>query len=155
MIPLTELFIRRATLDDLPALVALLADDDLGMGREDPRLPLDERYLAAFEAIDADPNHFLAVALIEGEVVGTLHITVIPYLGRLGSRRGQVEAVRISSKLRGAGLGRQLMVWAIEECRRQGCRLVQLTTDRERKEAHRFYEQLGFVATHLGYKLTL
>jgi GNAT superfamily N-acetyltransferase len=152
---MTEVSFRPATARDLPAVVALLADDVLGREREDPRLPLDARYLAAFDAIAADPNQRLAVAVIGEQVVGTLHLVFLPGLGRLGSWRGQIEAVRISADRRGAGLGQQMLAWAIEECRRHGCRWVQLTTDTRREDAHRFYERLGFAPTHLGYKLTL
>jgi len=146
---------RRAVAADLPALVQLLADDELGAQREDPRLPLDAAYVAAFESLDADPNQFLAVATDGEEIVGTLQLSFIPGLARKGSWRGQVEAVRIASSRRGAGLGEQLFDWAIAQCRNRGCGLVQLTTDNDRPGAHRFYERLGFVATHIGYKLTL
>jgi len=146
---------RRASAADLPALVQLLADDALGAGREDPRLPLDAAYAAAFKAIDSDPNQYLAVAVDGEEIVGTLQLSFIPGLARKGSWRGQIEAVRIASSRRGAGLGEQMFDWAIAECRDRGCRLVQLTTDKDRPDAHRFYERLGFAATHIGYKLTL
>jgi GNAT superfamily N-acetyltransferase len=151
----TEVSFRRASASDLPAIVALLADDPLGRTREDPRVPLDARYLEAFGAIEADPNQLLAVAVAQGGVVGTLHLTFIPGLARLGAWRGQIEAVRISPERRGAGLGQQMLAWAITECRRRGCHLVQLTTDKGRSDAHRFYERLGFVPSHVGYKLDL
>lgn len=152
---MTLVAFRRAGTPDLSAIVALLADDVLSREREDPRLPLDPRYLAAFDAIQADPNQLLAVAVLGSQVVGTLHLIFIPALGRLGSWRGQIEAVRISSNHRDIGLGGRMMGWAIEECRHRGCRFVQLTTDRGRPDAHRFYERLGFVPTHIGYKLVL
>lgn len=152
---MTEVTFRRASAGDLPAVVALLADDLLGRAREEPRLPLDVRYLKAFDAVEADPNQLLAVAVAEDRVLGTLHLTFIPGIARLGAWRGQIEAVRISSEVRGDGLGQQMLVWAIAECRRRGCHLVQLTTDRERADAHRFYERLGFAPSHVGYKLVL
>ncbi len=146
---------RRARAPDLPAIVGLLADDPIGRSREDASEPLLAAYLDAFGAIEADPNQLLAVATAGGEVVGTLQITFIPGLSRKGMWRGQIEGVRIAGSHRGAGLGRRAFEWAIEECRARGCRLVQLTTDRERPGAHRFYGQLGFTASHLGYKKTL
>jgi GNAT superfamily N-acetyltransferase len=152
---MSDLLFRRATRDDLPAIVALLADDILGRQRESTRLPLDPRYLAAFDAIDADPNQQLIVAISADAVVGTLQLTFIPGIARLGAWRGQVEAVRIASSQRGAGLGEQLLEWAIDACRTRGCDVVQLTTDKQRHDAHRFYERLGFVASHAGYKLAL
>ncbi|WP_198597902.1 GNAT family N-acetyltransferase [Blastococcus atacamensis] len=144
---------RRATADDLPALVALLADDPLGRARERPSEP--SVYRAAFDRVDDDPAHTLVVAVSAGEVVGTLQLSVLPGLSRRGALRGLVEAVRVRSDQRGAGLGGALVRWALEESRRQGCALVQLTTDLTRTDAHRFYERLGFVHSHAGYKITL
>ncbi|WP_259553499.1 GNAT family N-acetyltransferase [[Roseibacterium] beibuensis] len=146
---------RRARAPDLPAIVALLADDPIGRLREDASEPLIAAYIDAFAAIEADPNQLLAVATADGRVVGTLQITFIPGMSRKGMWRGQIEGVRIAADHRGAGLGRRAFEWAIEQCRARGCALVQLTTDRERPDAHRFYEQLGFSASHLGYKKTL
>jgi ribosomal protein S18 acetylase RimI-like enzyme len=143
---------RAATAADLPAIVALIADDGLGRGREKPGLPLDQRYTAAFEAVERDPNQLLAVAERAGVVVGTLQLTFIPGVSRLGAWRGQIEAVRIAASERGSGLGQQMMQWAITECRARGCSLVQLTSDKSRDGAHRFYERLGFVASHEGFK---
>ena len=154
-----EIAFRRATAADLPAIVALLADDALGASREDPGPPLNPAYMAAFEAIEADANQFLAV-VERGEqegarVIGCLQLSFIPGLSRLGAWRGQIESVRIASPERGGGLGRQMFEWAIEECRKRGCALVQLTTDKAREDARRFYEGLGFVGSHLGMKLAL
>ncbi|MGZ9113163.1 MAG: N-acetyltransferase family protein [Brevundimonas sp.] len=146
---------RRARASDLPAIIALLADDDLGCEREDVSLPPVPAYGKAFEAIDTDPNKLLAVVTDDERVIGTLQITFITGLSRQGAVRGQIEAVRISSDRRGAGLGHKLFEWAIAECQSRGCSLVQLTTDRERSQAHRFYDQLGFTASHLGYKKAL
>jgi GNAT superfamily N-acetyltransferase len=152
---MSDAVMRRATPGDLPAIVALLADDGLGRGREDPRLPLAQGYRDAFAAIEADPNHMLVVAEREGQVVGTLQLSFIPGLSRQGMWRGQVEAVRIAAGARGTGLGQAMMEWAIAACRQRGCGLVQLTTDKARQDAHRFYDRLGFQPSHLGYKLTL
>lgn len=146
---------RKAVRADLEAIVALIAGDSLGAGREDPSLPLDGRYLAAFEAVDRDPNQLLTVVIVDGAVVGTMQLTFIPGVSRLGATRGLIEAVRIAESQRGSGLGQALFEWAIEQCRDRGCGLVQLTTDKSRKDAHRFYDRLGFVASHEGYKLAL
>lgn len=147
--------LRRATLEDLPAIVAMLSDDALGATREDASLPLDAAYLAAFAAIDSDPNQLLAVAERDARPVGCLQLTFLPGLSRRGAWRGQIESVRIASEARGAGLGRQMFDWAIETCRERGCALVQLTTDTARQDAHRFYEELGFIPSHVGFKLAL
>lgn len=146
---------RRATEADIAAIVAMLADDPLGAAREDVSTPLANAYLAAFRAIDADPNQYLAVMTDGDAVIGTLQLTFIPGLSRKGALRGQIEAVRVASSRRGQGLGQRLFEWAIEQCRARGCRTVQLTTDRSRADAHRFYERLGFEASHIGYKLAL
>jgi GNAT superfamily N-acetyltransferase len=147
---------RTAALADLPAIVALLADDELGNRREAAGPTLDERYVAAFRAIEADSNQRLVVAVDSlGTVVGTLQLSFIPGIARTGAWRGQIEAVRIAAPLRSAGVGQQMFEWAISECRSRGCSIVQLTTDKSRPDAHRFYEKLGFVASHEGYKLLL
>ena len=109
----------------------------------------------AFEAIDADPNQLLAVAEDDRGVIGTLQLSFIPGLSRKGAWRGQIEAVRVARDCRSEGLGRRMIEWAIAQCRGRDCALVQLTTDKARPDAHRFYEQLGFVASHIGYKLSL
>lgn len=153
---MTDVQFRRATREDLPAIVAVLADDHLGKTREDPRLPLDARYVTAFEAMDRDPNQFLAVVVaFDGALVGCLQLSFIPGLSRLGMLRGQIESVRIAASQRGGGLGRMMFEWAIAECRTRGCGLVQLTTDKARPDALRFYESLGFKASHEGMKLAL
>jgi ribosomal protein S18 acetylase RimI-like enzyme len=146
---------RAATACDLPAILALLVDDDLGKLREDLGPPLNPRYLEAFAAIERDPNQLLAVAEQGGQVVGCLQLTFIPGLSRLGMWRGQIEAVRVAAAQRGSGVGRAMLLWAIEQCRARGCGLVQLTTDKRRAAAHRFYESLGFQASHEGMKLAL
>ncbi|MCT9110613.1 GNAT family N-acetyltransferase [Streptomyces mirabilis] len=148
-----DLEIRPAASDDVPAIVAMLADDPLGAQRESP----DDLtpYLAALERLSADPNQHLVVAVREGRVVGTLQLTVLPGLSRKGATRALIEGVRIHSDERGSGLGTWFIEWAIEESRRQGCQLVELTSDATRTDAHRFYERLGFTASHVGFKLAL
>ena len=152
---MTDLTFRRAGAADLEDIVALLADDELGRKREDPDPPLNPRYIDAFAAIDADRNQFLAVVEEGGEIVGCLQLSFIPGLSRLGLWRGQIESVRISSARRGGGLGKRMFEWAIDECRKRRCEIVQLTTDKSRADARRFYEGLGFVASHEGMKLAL
>jgi GNAT superfamily N-acetyltransferase len=144
--------IRRATAADVHPIVAMLADDPLGSQREQPG---DPAYLKAFEVIDADPHQYLAVAVAGDEVVGTLQLTFTSGLSRMGMTRATVEAVRVRSDQRGNRLGERLMTWAIDEARARGCGVVQLTTDASRVDAHRFYERLGFTASHVGMKLTL
>ncbi len=146
---------RMATLEDLPSIVSMLIDDSLGATREELTQPLPSEYVEAFEAIDSDPNQELVVVEREGRLVGTLQITYIPGLSRKGSWRAQIEAVRVHEAARGAGLGQFLMQWSIDRARHRGCRLVQLTSDKQRVDAHRFYDNLGFVASHEGYKLHL
>lgn len=158
--------LRRAVADDVQQVVALLADDQLGASRDGAA---DERelepYLSAFEAIDADPAHLLlvAVAVSHGDddddrcadVVATMQLSFLPGLARRGALRAQLEAVRVAAAHRSSGLGTAMVGWAVDEARRRGCALVQLTTDKRRTDAHRFYERLGFAATHEGMKLHL
>ncbi|WP_030857112.1 GNAT family N-acetyltransferase [Streptomyces sp. NRRL S-37] len=148
-----DLEIRAAVADDVPAIVGMLADDPLGARRESP----DDLspYLTALERLDADPNQHLVVAVREGRVVGTLQLTVVPGLSRRGATRSIIEAVRVHTDERGSGLGSRLVEWAIDVSRREGCQLVQLTSDTTRTDAHRFYERLGFTASHVGFKLPL
>ncbi|MFH8344921.1 GNAT family N-acetyltransferase [Streptomyces sp. NPDC018045] len=150
---MSDIEIRPATEDDLPAIVVMLADDALGATRETP----DDLtpYRTAYELLAADPNQHLVVAVRGERPVGTLQLTVIPGLSRRGSSRSVIEAVRVHSDERGNGLGTRLIEWAITESRTLGCRLVQLTSDATRVDAHRFYEHLGFEASHLGFKLHL
>lgn len=146
--------LRRAAAEDVPALVALIAADQIGATR-DSAADLTP-YLRAFQAIDADPAQFLAVVTtVDGAVVGTMQLSFIPGLARRGALRAQIEAVRVDGSQRGNGLGREMFAWAIAEARRRGCALVQLTTDKRRGDAHRFYGRLGFEATHEGFKLSL
>jgi ribosomal protein S18 acetylase RimI-like enzyme len=146
---------RCAARPDLPAIVALLADDPLGSAREFVGATVHPDYVAAFEAIDRDASEFLAVAEQGDEVIGCLQISFLPGLSRRGMLRGQIESVRIAAHARGHGLGRRMLEWAVETCRQRGCGLVQLTTDRSRTDALRLYEEFGFVASHLGCKLEL
>ncbi|WP_165969509.1 GNAT family N-acetyltransferase [Nonomuraea terrae] len=148
-----SLIFRQARRDDVPAIVAMLADDPLGARREGD--PADERYLAAFDRIDADPYDELIVAEIDGKVVGTMQLTYLAGLSRLGAERCQIEAVRVAASARSQGLGGKMIRWAIDRARARGCALVQLTSDKSRAEAHRFYDRLGFVQSHVGYKLAL
>ena len=150
---MNDLVIRRATAADVGPIVTMIADDQLGATREstDDLTP----YLAAFEQIDADPNQLLVVAERNDEVIGTLQLTIIPGLSRRGSTRGLIEAVRVAAPARGSGLGTTLIQWAVEESRTRGCTLVQLTSDKTRTDAHRFYTNLGFENTHEGFKLKL
>lgn len=148
-----DVVVRRATDADLPAVVRLLADDQLGATREDDRdLTAYRRGLAA---IDADPHQLLVVLDDGGTVVGCLQLSFLPGISHAGAWRAQVEGVRVAADRRGSGLGAQLMGWAIEESRRRGCAMVQLTTNKVRGDAHRFYARLGFVASHEGFKLNL
>ncbi len=145
----------RARADDVGAIVELLADDVLGAGREQRDGPLDPAYVRAFAAIDEDPRQLLVVAR-RGEVVcGTVQVSFIPSLTHRGTERAQLEGVRVAASVRGEGVGRAMVTWVVDQARRRGCGLVQLTTDRRRPEARRFYESLGFVATHEGMKLPL
>lgn len=145
--------VRDAVAADVPAIVALLSDDELGATRETPQdLAPYER---AFAVLADDPHQMLVVADDGGEVVGTLQLTVIPGLSRRGATRAQVEGVRVRAGGRSAGVGTLLMQWAIEHARARDCRLVQLTSDATRVRAHGFYERLGFSATHVGFKLVL
>lgn len=143
---------RAASHADLPAIVALLHDDALGATREHSELA---PYESAFAEIDTDPRHLLVVGTSGGEVVACLQATVLPCLTHGGRRRAQVEGVRVRADQRGAGVGGALLRWTFEWARRQGCGVIQLTTDRARPDAQRFYEGLGFVATHEGMKRPL
>ena len=147
------MIIREADRADLPAIVALLADDVLGKARDFPTV--DDAYERAFAEVDSDPRNFLIVAQDGDEVVACMQITYIPGLGRHGAERSQVEVVRVRSARRGQGVGGQLMAWAIEQARARGCVMMQLTSDKSRVDAHRFYARLGFVASHEGMKLLL
>ena len=151
--------LRPAVRGDLPAIVRLLADDSMGAGRE--RQGGMEPYERAFEAIDADPCHLLVggelapQGAVGGPVVATFQISFLPGISRQGAWRSQIEGVRVAASVRGQGIGARMMQWAIEESRRRGCTLLQLTTHKSRTAAHRFYQRLGFAADHEGMKLPL
>ncbi|TDD58895.1 GNAT family N-acetyltransferase [Kribbella antibiotica] len=148
-----DLTIRRATAADVPAIVAMLADDPLGAIRESPADLTP--YQQAFAAIDADPNQLLVVADRNDETIGTLQLTLVPSMSRRGALRAIIEAVRVAKPARGEGLGTTLIRWAIDEARNRGAVLVQLTSDKTRTDAHRFYVNLGFEQSHEGFKLNL
>ncbi|MCI2416465.1 GNAT family N-acetyltransferase [Saccharopolyspora sp. K220] len=146
--------LRRATDADVARIVELLAADQLGATRESAAEL--QPYRQAFAAIDADPAQLLVVATTSGgEIVATMQLTFIPGLARRGALRAQIEAVRVHEQHRSHGLGREMCEWAIAEARRRGCALVQLTSDKQRSDAHRFYQRLGFAASHEGFKLHL
>ncbi|MBB4349129.1 MULTISPECIES: GNAT family N-acetyltransferase [Rhizobiaceae] len=147
---------RNASSTDLPAIITLLADDPIGATREVASKEMDQAYLEAFAAIEADPNQLLAVAVDDdGKVIGCLQLSFIPGLSRKGMWRGQIESVRIAASHRGGGLGAAMIEWAVEQAKEKGCGLVQLTSDKRRPDAIRFYERQGFVASHEGLKLDL
>lgn len=150
---MSELILREATAADLPAILAMLAEDTIPAGREAD--PSDPRYLTAFAAIDADPNQHLIAAELDGRVIGTMQLSFLPGLSFTGSWRGLIEAVRIVSDLRGQKLGERMILWAVEQCRARDCKLVQLTSSAKRTDAHRFYARLGFEQSHVGMKLHL
>ncbi|HET6531655.1 MAG TPA: GNAT family N-acetyltransferase [Actinoplanes sp.] len=147
---------RLATRSDVPAILDLLADDEVSRARDGAvSETADTQHWKAFEAIDADPRNELVGVERDGVVAGTFQLTFTPSLSRGGSERMTIEAVRVRSDLRGQGVGRRMMRWALDRGRERGCRLAQLTTDKRRADAHRFYESLGFAATHEGMKLPL
>ena len=150
-----EISFRLAERKDLPAIVRMLADDDLGSQRERYETPLPESYYTAFEQINNDPNHELIVAELDGEVIGTLHLIFIPSISYQGKLRAQVESVRVESKFQSRGIGTKMMLWVIDRAKTRGAHIMQLTTHHTRADAHRFYERLGFKGSHLGMKLSL
>lgn len=150
---MNNLTFRPATAADLPTIVAMLADDDLGATRESP----DDLspYKAALKQITDDPLLMQVVCERDGEIAGTMQVSITPGLSRKGMRRMNIEGVRVSSATRGGGIGQHMIEWAIEYAREQACGLVELTTDKSRTDAHRFYDRLGFEQSHYGYKLKL
>jgi GNAT superfamily N-acetyltransferase len=152
---------RDARREDVPVIVAMLADDFLGADREPAHqadgggADVDNAYFTAFDQIESDPRNRLIVAELDGRVAGTLQLTLLPGLSRHGMLRAQIEAVRVAAWTRGRGLGRQMIAWTVDEARRAGCGLVQLTSDKRRVDAIRFYESLGFEPSHEGLKLSL
>lgn len=155
-LPGSSITLRRATRGDLPAILRLLVDDPLGRNREASSEACDlGPYETAFAAIDTDPAQLLVVATDDMDVVATMQLSFIPGMARRGALRAQAEAVRVAASHQSRGLGGAMLQWAIDEARRRGCALVQLTTDKTRADAHRFYEGLGFTASHEGFKLRL
>ena len=150
-----DITFRVARRADVPAIVRMLADDELGSQREKYQALLPESYYAAFEQLERDKNHELIVADLNGEVVGTLHLMFLPSLSYQGGLRAQVESVRVDRQCQNQGIGSRMMKWAIERARQRGAHIVQLTTHNSREDAHRFYERLGFKGSHLGMKLSL
>lgn len=150
-----EITFREAVREDLDQIVGMLADDILGSKRERYELPLPDCYVQAFQAIEGDPNNELIVACKGNKVIGVQQITFTPHIVRQGGWRATIEGVRTASSERGKGIGYQLITWAIERAKERNCHLVQLTTDKERSGALRFYQKLGFTASHEGLKLHL
>lgn len=152
---MTDVQFRPATIDDVADIVQLIIDDQLGAGRDTAGPPLPQEYHAAFQAIAADRNQLLVVAVADHRIVATTQLSFLPGLARHGAWRMQIEAVRVASDHRGRGIGRRLMQWCIDVGRERGCTLAQLTSDASRTDAHRFYRSLGFVDSHVGFKLLL
>ncbi|WP_340586587.1 GNAT family N-acetyltransferase [Erythrobacter alti] len=150
-----QLTYRDATEADLPFLDALAAEDDVGTARDPLRPDHAEQALEGLRAITADPNHRLYIVEWAGEPVGSFQLSFIPGVARRGAWRGQIESVRTRENLRGQGIGEAMMQWAMDRCKDRGCGIVQLTSDRKREAAHRFYQRLGFEPSHTGFKLKL
>lgn len=146
---------RQAKHADLPHIIDMLADDPLGAQREDNQRPILPAYEAAFTAIEKNPDNQLVVVEIEGQLVGIIQLTILPNLTHQGTSRALIEGVRIHSDYRSQGIGTKIFEWAITQAKQCGCSMVQLTSDKQRPEAIRFYERLGFTASHEGMKLAL
>lgn len=149
------LYYRQASPEDIPTIVGMLADDPLGQQREEYTDPLPDCYLQAFLRIHQDPNQELMVVVDKTEIIATFQMTFIPYLTYRGGIRAQIEAVRVSKKRRGKGIGEEIFQWAIQRAKTKKAHVLQLTTDKKRSDALRFYQKLGFVASHEGMKLHL
>lgn len=152
---MAALSFRTAIRADLPELIRMLADDPLGESREDVSAPPNPRYEVAFRHIEQSPDHEILIAEKASGIVGMLQLSYLPGLSRLGALRCQIEGVRVAASVRGQGIGKALFEESIRRARDHDCTLIQLTTDKSRPDAHRFYESLGFIATHEGYKLSL
>ena len=146
---------RKATIQDLPAIIRLLIEDELGKSREQWSDDVDKRYIDAFHRIDADPNQYLMLVCLQDKIVGTSHLTIMPSLTFTGSTRMQIEAVRVSENHRGQKIGDWMMQAAFEFAKSNHVSMIQLTTNKQRPRAKQFYERLGFEATHEGMKLYL
>jgi ribosomal protein S18 acetylase RimI-like enzyme len=149
----TQITVRAARRDDVAAIVAMLADDTLGRGRERIEHPLPSSYFQAFDRVEGDPNLALVVAEAEGQVVGCLQLCILPGLSSQGASRALIEDVRVASHRRSRGIGEQLVQWAVAEAQSRGCKLVELLTHNSRVDAQRFYKRLGFAASHVGMTL--
>ncbi|WP_417367131.1 GNAT family N-acetyltransferase [Glutamicibacter arilaitensis] len=148
--------VREARTEDLEQIIALMAEDEIRSAEQPDATDGPEHYLEAFGEIDADPAHALIVVEgMGGKIVGTMQLTTLPGLARRAAKRMQIEAVRVASELRGGGLGTQMIRWAICEAEHKGISLIQLTSDAQRQDAHRFYQKLGFTASHVGFKMRL
>ena len=152
---MTKLKIRNALLDDIPMVVRLLSNDPLGSERESYQKPLPNQYYVAFTEIDSDKNNFLMVVEDDNNIIGTMQLTILHHMTHQGGKRAQIEGVRIDENYRGKGIGKHMIEWAINKARTLGCHLVQLTTDKKRPEALKFYQQIGFVDSHEGLKFHL
>ncbi len=150
-----KLGVRRATIDDLGAIVNLLIEDELGASREKTSDKLDQRYIDAFDLINSDPNQYLMIVELEDKIIATCHLTIMPSLTFTGSTRMQIEAVRVAEKLRGHKIGEWMINQAIEYAKSRNASIIQLTTNIKRPRAKIFYERLGFESTHVGMKLYL
>jgi GNAT superfamily N-acetyltransferase len=150
-----KLTFRQASQKDLAELIKLLADDELGKTREDISIPINKDYLTAFKKINCDPNNELIVVEENNKIIGMLQLSFIPYLTHIGSTRCLIEGVRIDKKYRDMGLGTKTFEWAIQYAKDKKCNIVQLTSNKQRKNAIKFYENLGFEATHEGFKLNI
>ncbi|HEY5238037.1 MAG TPA: GNAT family N-acetyltransferase [Rhizomicrobium sp.] len=152
---MSDVTFRHADKNDVPAIVAMLSDDDIGESRESATQESAPVYERAFEDMNACPDNYILLAEIDGQLVGSLQLVFIPGLSRQGAKRAIIEAVRVKSAVRGQSIGTALMKQAIMEAREAGCKLVQLTSDRRRTRAHLFYRRLGFEQSHVGFKLDL
>lgn len=146
---------KTAKKSDVKEIVRLLADDELGSKREKYEDPLPEAYFNAFSEIENQGGNQVLLAMDDGAIVGCIQLTIIPGLARLGMKRAQIEGVRVDNNYRGQKIGEALFQEAITIAKSEGCGLVQLTTDKNRGDAHRFYEKLGFTSSHEGMKLVL
>jgi ribosomal protein S18 acetylase RimI-like enzyme len=146
---------RKANINDLPLIVTLLLEDELGKTRESKQSALDQRYIDAFLKIDIDPNQYLMIVENDDETIGTCHLTLMPSLTFTGQTRMQIEAVRVSEHYRGQKIGEWMMNAAVNYGKSKGASIIQLTTNKKRSRAKKFYEQLGFEASHEGMKLYL
>jgi GNAT superfamily N-acetyltransferase len=152
---MSDLLFRLARREDLPDIVRMLADDELGSQREKCEEPLPVSYYAAFDQISRDENHELIVAESNERIIGTLHLIFLPSISYQGGLRAQIESVRVDRGSQNRGVGSEMMKWAIQRAQERGAHIVQLTTHTSREDAHRFYERLGFKGSHLGMKLSL